>query len=55
MQFLDKAGVRNLKKYIDEQAGEVIIGTQTTTTGNWVGVSRLATASDLKSGYRFTY
>lgn len=34
MQFLDKAGVRNLKKYIDEQAGETILGTQTAKTGS---------------------
>jgi hypothetical protein len=37
------------------EAGEVIIGTQTGATGSWTGVSRLATATDFKSGYRFTY
>ena len=35
--------------------GEFIIGTQTAATGTWTGVSSLATASDLTSGYRFTY
>lgn len=37
------------------EAGEVIIGTQTGATSSWTGVSRLATATDFKSGYRFTY
>lgn len=44
-----------IKEAIMESAGEVIIGTQTAATGNWTGVSKLATASDMKSGYRFTY
>ena len=35
--------------------GELIMGTQTAATGSWTGVSRLATASDMISGYRFTY
>ena len=35
--------------------GETIVGTQTAATGTWTGVSTLATASDLISGYRFTY
>lgn len=35
--------------------GELIIGTNTAASANWTGVSKLATANDLKSGYRFTY
>ena len=35
--------------------GELIMGTQTAATGSWTGVSSLATASDMTSGYRFTY
>ena len=35
--------------------GELILGTQTAATGSWTGVSSLATASDMTSGYRFTY
>ena len=35
--------------------GELIMGTQTAATGSWTGVSRLATASDMTSGYRFSY
>ena len=31
------------------------MGTQTAATGSWTGVSRLATAADMTSGYRFTY
>ncbi len=35
--------------------GELIMGTQTAVTGSWTGVSHLATASDMTSGYRFSY
>ena len=39
----------------DRSYGELIMGTQTSATGSWTGVSRLATAADMTSGYRFTY
>lgn len=39
----------------DRSYGELIMGTQTAATGSWTGVSRLATAADMTSGYRFTY
>ena len=41
--------------YEPSEIGEVIIGTQEAATGSWTGNSRLATATDFKSGYRFTY
>ena len=41
--------------YSFSEIGEVIMGTQTAATGSWTGVSKLATATDFKSGYRFSY
>ena len=43
------------KLYADEGGVETIIGTQTASTNAFTGVSRLATANDFVSGYKFVY
>lgn len=52
---LDSGGGILDSGYSSSEIGEVIIGTQGAATGSWTGVSKLATATDFKSGYRFTY
>ena len=52
----DSNGDNIAEKYLPIADGvETIIGTQAKATGAWTGVSRLATASDMVSGYKFCY